>query len=207
MNTFYRNYGKRLFDLCLSVPGSIIALPVMGLVALLVFLKMGRPIFFKQVRPGLNGKPFVIYKFRTMLDLRGPDGTLLPNEQRLTRFGHRLRSTSLDELPEILNIIKGDMSFVGPRPLLMEYLELYTPEQKRRHDVRPGITGWAQVNGRNLLSWEKKFEYDLYYVDNYTFLLDLKILFLTLYRVLVREGISPKDRPIMDRFKGSGTTK
>jgi sugar transferase EpsL len=175
----------------------------MGFIALLVYVKLGRPILFKQTRPGLNGKPFIMYKFRTMLDLRQSDGTLLPNDERLTSFGQKLRGSSLDELPELFNILKGDMSFVGPRPLLMEYLELYTPEQRRRHDVKPGMTGWAQVSGRNLLTWDEKFKYDIHYVENRSFLFDIKIVILTLYRVLTREGVSPKDRPIVKRFQGS----
>jgi sugar transferase EpsL len=174
----------------------------MGFIALLVYVKLGRPILFKQTRPGLDGKPFIMYKFRTMLDIRRHDGTLLPNDERLTSFGQKLRSSSLDELPELFNILKGDMSFVGPRPLLMEYLELYTPGQRRRHDVKPGMTGWAQVSGRNLLTWDEKFKYDIHYVENCTFLFDIKIVILTLYRVLTREGVSPKDRPIVKRFQG-----
>ena len=202
-NTFYKKYGKRLFDLVLLMPCLLVCLPVMAFVAVLVYMKLGSPVLFKQIRPGLHGKPFVIYKFRTMLDTRDENGNLLPNDQRLTSFGLRLRSTSLDELPEIFNVLKGDMSFVGPRPLLMEYLDKYTPRQKRRHELKPGITGWAQVQGRNLLSWEEKFEHDVYYVDNCSLLFDIKILMLTLYRVIAREGVSPKDRPIMERFKGT----
>ena len=202
-NTFYKKYGKRIFDILLLIPGFIVAVPFLSLIAILVYLKLGSPVIFRQVRPGMDGKPFVIYKFRTMLDTRDESGNLLPNDQRLTSFGLRLRSTSLDELPEIFNVLKGDMSFVGPRPLLMEYLDKYTPRQKRRHEVKPGITGWVQVRGRNLLSWEEKFEHDVYYVDNCSLLFDIKILMLTLYRVIAREGVSPKDRPIMERFKGS----
>jgi len=202
-NTFYKKYGKRIFDILLLIPGFIVAVPFLSLIAILVYLKLGSPVIFRQVRPGMDGKPFVIYKFRTMLDTRDENGILLPNDQRLTSFGLRLRSTSLDELPEIFNVLKGDMSFVGPRPLLTEYLDKYTPRQKRRHELKPGITGWAQVQGRNLLSWEEKFEHDVYYVDNCSLLFDIKILMLTLYRVIAREGVSPKDRPIMERFKGT----
>ena len=201
--SFYKSTGKRLFDIIVLIPGIIISFPLLAIVSLIVYIKFGRPIIFKQIRPGLHGKPFVIYKFRTMLDTRDENGNLLPNEQRLTSFGLRLRSTSLDELPEIFNVLKGDMSFVGPRPLLTEYLDKYTPRQKRRHELKPGITGWAQVRGRNLLSWEEKFEHDVYYVDNCSLLFDIKILMLTLYRVIAREGVSPKDRPIMERFKGT----
>ena len=201
--SFYKSTGKRLFDIIVLIPGIIISFPLLAIVSLIVYIKFGIPIIFKQIRPGLHGKPFVIYKFRTMLDTRDENGNLLPNEQRLTSFGLRLRSTSLDELPEIFNVLKGDMSFVGPRPLLMEYLDKYTPRQKRRHEVKPGITGWAQVQGRNLLSWEEKFEHDVYYVDNCSLFFDIKILILTLYRVIAREGVSPKDRPIMERFKGT----
>jgi sugar transferase EpsL len=199
----YRKLGKRIFDLVLLVPGLIVCLPLLGCIAILVYLKLGSPIFFRQIRPGLNGNSFSIVKFRTMLDSRDHSNNLLPNEKRLTPFGLRLRSTSLDELPELFNVLKGDMSFVGPRPLLMEYLDKYTPRQKRRHEVKPGITGWAQVNGRNAITWDQKFEYDVWYVENHSFFLDIRILLLTLWKVLTRQGISPKDKVIVDRFTGS----
>ena len=181
---------KRLFDLC----GSILCIFIFALqLLLLVYLvrsRLGSPVFFTQVRPGLNGKPFRMVKFRSMTDERSPDGELLPDADRLTRFGALLRSTSLDELPELWNVLKGEMSLVGPRPLLVEYLPLYTPEQARRHDVRPGITGWAQVNGRNAISWGEKFALDVWYVENQSLWLDIKILWLTVRKVLVRDGIS-----------------
>jgi sugar transferase EpsL len=199
----YRKFGKRIFDLVLLVPGLIICLPLLGCIAILVYFKLGSPIFFRQVRPGINGNPFTIVKFRTMLDIRDNKGNLLPNEKRFTPFGLRLRSTSLDELPEVFNVLKGEMSFVGPRPLLMEYLDKYTPRQKRRNDVKPGITGWAQVNGRNAITWDQKFEYDVWYVENQSLVLDIRILLLTLWKVLTRQGISPKDKVMVDRFTGS----
>lgn len=184
----YRGFGKRLLDLALSIPALILLTPVLGLLALLVQLKHGSPVFFRQVRPGKNGKLFVIYKFRTMLDLRDEDGKLLPNEKRLTSFGLFLRKTSLDELPELWNVIRGEMSWVGPRPLLTRYLERYTPEQARRHEVLPGITGWSQINGRNTADWETRLAMDVWYVDNLSMWLDIKILFVTLIKVLLREG-------------------
>ena len=194
---------KRLFDLVLTVVGLMaLALPLLML-AWLVRHKLGRPVFFRQIRPGLNGKPFQMLKFRTMTDERGPDGALLPDAVRLTPFGRFLRATSLDELPELWNVLKGDMSLVGPRPLLMEYLPLYTAEQARRHEVRPGITGWAQVNGRNAISWEDKFKLDVWYVDNRSLWLDIKILWLTVKKVLLRDGISAAGEATMPRFAGS----
>jgi sugar transferase EpsL len=202
-NNIYRKFGKRIFDLVLLVPGLIICLPLLGCIAILVYIKLGSPIFFRQARPGINGKPFTIIKFRTMLDIRDNKDILLPNEKRLTPFGLRLRSTSLDELPELFNVLKGDMSFVGPRPLLMEYLDKYTPRQKRRNEVKPGITGWAQVNGRNAITWDQKFEYDVWYVENQSLILDIRIILLTLWKVLTRQGINPKDKVIVDRFTGS----
>jgi lipopolysaccharide/colanic/teichoic acid biosynthesis glycosyltransferase len=165
--------------------------------------ELGSPVLFRQVRPGLGGKPFVMYKFRTMTEERDEQGNLFPDEKRLTPFGAFLRAWSLDELPELFNVLKGDMSLVGPRPLLMQYLDRYTPEQFRRHEVKPGITGWAQVNGRNALSWEEKFKLDVWYVDNWTIWLDLKILWLTLVKVLRREGISAHGHATMPEFKGS----
>ena len=194
---------KRLFDLVLTVVGLMaLALPLLML-AWLVRRKLGSPVFFRQIRPGLNGQPFQMLKFRTMTDERGPDGALLPDAVRITPFGRWLRATSLDELPELWNVLKGDMSLVGPRPLLMEYLPLYTPEQARRHEVRPGITGWAQVNGRNAISWEDKFKLDVWYVDNRNLWLDIKILWLTVKKVLLRDGISAAGEATMPRFAGS----
>ncbi len=193
---------KRIFDFIVSLAALIILLPLFMVLSLLVLLKLGRPIFFIQVRPGQDAKPFKLIKFRSMRNLTDKDGNPLPNEQRLTKFGKFLRSTSLDELPELLNVLKGDMALVGPRPLLMEYVPLYNEFQKRRMEVKPGITGWAQINGRNALTWEQKFELDVWYVDNRTFWLDVKILFLTLYKVLKREGIAHQNDVAMPRFKG-----
>ncbi|MCL0049504.1 sugar transferase [Peptococcaceae bacterium] len=180
----------------------VIFAPVMAVVALLVWIKLGRPVLFKQKRPGLHGKPFVFYKFRTMTDERDENGNLLPDEKRLTSFGKFLRKYSLDELPQLINVLKGDMSLVGPRPLLMEYLPLYTKEQARRHEVRPGVTGWAQVNGRNAISWEEKFKLDVWYIDNRSFWLDIKILWLTLIKVIKREGINQKGHATREKFRG-----
>lgn len=180
----------------------LLALPLLLLVWL-IRRKLGSPVFFRQTRPGLHGKSFNMVKFRTMTDACGPDGVLLPDAVRLTSFGRFLRATSLDELPELWNVLKGDMSLVGPRPLLMEYLPLYSPEQARRHNVRPGITGWAQVNGRNALSWEDKFALDVWYVDHRTLWLDVKILWLTVKKVLVREGISAAGEATMSKFTGA----
>jgi sugar transferase EpsL len=188
---------------CLAIFLLIACLPFLLLLWLLVALILGRPILFSQLRPGLHGKPFRLYKFRTMTSAVGPDGTPLPDSQRLTRFGRFLRSTSLDELPELINIIRGEMAFVGPRPLLMEYLPLYTPEQMRRHDVLPGITGWAQVNGRNAISWEEKFALDVWYVDNRSFWLDCRILLLTVLRVLRRSDITAANGTAMPLFTGT----
>lgn len=194
---------KRLFDILIALLGlSVCALPL-ALLMLIVRFKLGSPIFFKQIRPGLNSKPFEMIKFRTMTDERGMDGAKLPDAVRLTQFGLFLRSTSLDELPELFNVLKGDMSLVGPRPLLMEYLPMYSEEQARRHLVRPGITGWAQVNGRNAISWNEKFKLDIWYVDNQSLSLDIKILFLTTKKVLSREGISSAGDATMPMFKGS----
>lgn len=194
---------KRSFDVVFSILLLLLLWPVLAGVAFLVRINLGGPIFFRQVRPGLQGVPFTMVKFRTMLNTVGADGALLPDEARATRFGHFLRSTSLDELPELWNVFKGEMSFVGPRPLLMEYLPLYTPEQARRHEVRPGITGWAQINGRNSLTWEDKFDLDVWYVDNRSFFLDLKIMLLTLKKVLGRDGINQDGSSTMERFRGS----
>ena len=195
---------KRLLDLLACILGLLMfALPLLVLIWL-VRRKLGSPVFFRQTRPGLKGKLFEMVKFRTMTDERGPDGQLLPDKDRLTPFGRWLRASSLDELPELWNVLKGEMSLVGPRPLLVEYLPLYTPEQARRHDVRPGITGWAQVNGRNAISWEEKFKLDVWYVDNQSLGLDLKILWITIKKVLVRDGISAQGDATMPKFTGSG---
>jgi len=189
-----------VFDVVVSAVALTVLAPVMGLTALAVWRTMGRPVLFRQARPGLHGKPFVMYKFRTMRDLRDAEGKLLPDEARLTPFGRWLRSTSLDELPELLNVLRGEMSLVGPRPLLMEYLDRYTPEQARRHEVKPGITGWAQIHGRNNLSWDERFKLDVWYVDNWSLWLDVKILWRTLWMVLRREGISAQGHATMPRF-------
>jgi sugar transferase EpsL len=199
----YRLYGKGLVDWTFALLLLIISSPVFGLLALLVRFKLGTPILFRQQRPGLNGRPFTLIKFRTMTDRRDAAGNLLPDADRLTPFGKFLRASSLDELPELLNVLKGEMSLVGPRPLLMQYLPLYTPEQMRRHEVRPGITGWAQVNGRNALTWEEKFALDVWYVDNHTFWLDLKIIFLTLWKIIGREAINQPGQATMKPFEGS----
>jgi len=193
---------KRVVDIVGASVGIILLAPVMLAVALLVLLTMGRPVLFRQQRPGLRGKPFTLYKFRTMRDARTASGELLPDDLRLTTFGKWLRSTSLDELPELFNVLKGEMSLVGPRPLLMEYLPRYSPEQARRHEVKPGITGWAQVNGRNALTWEEKFRMDVWYVDHWNLWLDMKILLLTIWKVLKREGISAEGSATMPVFTG-----
>jgi lipopolysaccharide/colanic/teichoic acid biosynthesis glycosyltransferase len=193
---------KRLFDLTLATLTLLaLALPLLVLCCL-IRLKLGSPILFCQVRPGLNGVPFTLFKFRTMNETLDEYGNLLSDEDRLTPFGQILRRTSLDELPELWNVLKGDMSLVGPRPLLMEYLPLYTQEQYRRHEMRPGITGWAQVNGRNLLSWDERFKLDVWYVDHHSILLDLKILMITIKKVIKREGVAAKGEVTMPKFKG-----
>jgi lipopolysaccharide/colanic/teichoic acid biosynthesis glycosyltransferase len=194
---------KRTFDLLATAAALVVLLLPMLAIALAVRLRLGRPVFFVQERPGRHGVPFPLIKFRTMREAYDEKGEPLPEEDRLTRLGRFLRATSLDELPELWNVLRGEMSLVGPRPLLMEYLPLYTPEQARRHDVRPGLTGWAQINGRNAISWEEKFALDLWYVDHHSMLLDLKILWSTLIKVIRSEGISPADREIMERFAGS----
>ncbi len=194
---------KRCFDFLIVISTLFCLLPVVLIVALTIRFKLGSPVLYKQIRPGLNGKPFVMFKFRSMLDSTDKEGNQLPDELRLTHFGRILRSTSLDELPGLINVLKGDMSLVGPRPLLMQYLPLYSSEQSRRHDVRPGITGWAQVNGRNAISWEEKFKLDVWYVDNQSFMLDLKILLLTVIKVFKREGIASSTSVTMEGFKGS----
>ncbi len=193
---------KRLLDLVGAIVLLVLLSPVTMGVAFLVRLKMGPPVIFRQIRPGLHGKPFVMYKFRTMLDLRDEEGNLLSDEQRLTELGRFIRKLSFDEIPELLNVLKGDMSLVGPRPLLMEYLSLYTSEQARRHEVKPGITGWALVHGRNTLDWNEKFEMDVWYVDNQNLLLDLKILARTFWMVLRREGVSFPGHETMPKFSG-----
>lgn len=194
---------KRIFDFAVSLFALLTLLPVILVVAVLIRFKLGSPILFTQDRPGLNGHIFKMMKFRSMLDAKDKDGNLLPDDLRMTKFGAFLRSTSLDELPGLFNVLKGDMSLVGPRPLLVQYLPLYNKHQARRHNVRPGITGWAQVNGRNAISWEDKFKLDVWYVDNQSFLLDIKILLLTVKKVFVREGISADGHVTIEPFKGS----
>ncbi len=194
---------KRLFDLAISFAGLILLSPFLMIIAILVWIKNGRPILYKQQRPGYKGKPFLIYKFRTMTDKRDLEGKLLPDSERLTGFGRFLRSSSLDELPEIINILNGEMSWVGPRPLLMQYLERYSNEQMRRHDVLPGVTGWAQVNGRNAISWQDKFRLDVWYVDHWSFWLDIRILWMSVWKVLRREGISQDGHATAEEFMGN----
>ncbi|WP_368646609.1 sugar transferase [Castellaniella ginsengisoli] len=193
---------KRLLDILGAGLGLMILSPVILVLAWMIRRRLGSPVLFRQMRPGLHGRPFYMIKFRTMRDAVGTDGQPLPDAERMTPFGRLLRSTSLDELPELWNVLKGDMSLVGPRPLLMEYLPLYTLDQARRHEVRPGITGWAQVNGRNALGWEDKFRLDVWYVDNQSLWLDLKILYLTVKKVLVRDGISAEGEATMSKFTG-----
>jgi lipopolysaccharide/colanic/teichoic acid biosynthesis glycosyltransferase len=200
---FYTRFGKRSLDLGLSLSALLLLAPLLVILALFVRVKLGAPILFRQPRPGLRGKPFILYKFRTMTDARDAQGNLLPDAQRLTAFGRFLRSASLDELPELFNVIKGEMSLVGPRPLLIQYLERYTPEQMRRHHVLPGLTGWAQVNGRNALTWEQKFELDVWYVEHQSFSLDLKIIFMTAWKILKREGINQTGQATAQEFMGS----
>ena len=199
----YAKYFKRVLDFLLSLIALIVLLPVLIIVAILVRVKLGSPVIFKQQRPGKNEKIFTLYKFRSMIDKRDDNGNLLPDSERLTKFGKILRSTSLDELPELFNILKGDMSIVGPRPLLVEYLKLYNEEQKHRHDVRPGLTGLAQVSGRNSISWNKKFKEDIFYINNITFIMDIKIIFKTITKVFKREGISQINNATMEKFKGN----
>jgi len=193
---------KRLLDLVLVIPGMILALPVMALIALVILIFEGPPVLFRQPRPGYKGQIFTLYKFRTMRDAFDANGAPLPDSQRMTPLGRFLRATSLDELPELFNVLCGEMSLVGPRPLLVAYLERYTPEQMRRHDVLPGITGWAQINGRNALSWEEKFRLDLWYVDHWSLWLDIKILAITLWKVLKHEGINQPGQATMEEYKG-----
>ncbi|MEG6613402.1 sugar transferase [Pseudoclostridium thermosuccinogenes] len=194
--------AKRFLDIALSLVAAILGMPLIIAITVLVLVKLGRPVLFTQERVGRKGRIFRIYKFRTMVDAKDSNGNPLPDAERLTGFGKWLRSTSLDELPELLNVIKGDMSLVGPRPLLVDYLPLYNERQMKRHDVLPGITGWAQVNGRNLISWEKKFELDLWYVDNWSLWLDIKIILMTVVRVLKREGINQSGMVTVERFNG-----
>jgi undecaprenyl phosphate N,N'-diacetylbacillosamine 1-phosphate transferase len=194
---------KILFDKLLALILLILFLPVYIIISILILIKMGRPILFRQKRPGLNGEIFAIYKFRTMTNEKDKNGELLPDEKRLVGIGRFIRSTSLDELPQIFNVLKGEMSFVGPRPLLIEYLNLYNYEQKRRHKVKPGITGWAQINGRNAISWEQKFVYDVWYVDNQSFWLDMKILWMTFLKVAKRSDVSSDTAVTMEKFEGS----
>lgn len=199
----YRRLGKRCFDLALSGVALLILAPILVAIALVVRLRLGTPVFFRQQRPGQYGQPFTLIKFRTMTNARDAEDHLLPDAQRLPPLGRFLRSTSLDELPELWNVLTGDMSLVGPRPLLMRYLERYTPEQARRHDVRPGITGWAQINGRNTLSWTEKFDLDIWYIDNLSLSLDLKIIMLTAVRIIQRSGINASDHVTMPEFTGA----
>lgn len=194
---------KRSFDLLLVLILLVILCIPMAIISLIILKTMGRPILFRQMRPGYRARPFMIMKFRTMNDACGPDGRLLPDEMRLMKIGKALRKLSLDELPQLFNVLKGELSFVGPRPLLMEYLPLYTKRQARRHDVKPGITGWTQVNGRNALTWEEKFDLDIWYVDNQSFLLDMRILWMTFIKVIKSEGITAAGSATMPEFKGS----
>jgi len=199
-NIKHKYWKKRIFDLVLCSFSCFVILPVVVIIAMAAFISMGHPIIFKQLRPGKDGKPFYLYKFRTMLELKDDKGNYLPDEKRLTAFGRFLRRYSLDELPELWNVIKGDMSLVGPRPLLMEYIRYYTPEQARRHEVKPGITGWAQINGRNAISWEDKFQLDVWYVENWSLSLDIKIIVLTIIKVIKGEGVTPEFGEIMPKF-------
>ncbi|WP_223634644.1 sugar transferase [Planococcus sp. 4-30] len=198
---------KRIFDIAVSLIALVLLSPVIAITAFLIKVKIGTPVIFTQVRPGLNGKPFKVYKFRSMTDEKDSNGELLPDDVRLTSFGKIIRKLSLDELPQLWNVLKGDMSFVGPRPLLMEYMNLYNQTQLKRHDVRPGITGWAQVNGRNTIKWEKKFEFDVWYVENRTFWLDMKILILTVMKVFKSEGISQDGQATMTKFQGNSKSR
>lgn len=204
LKMFYDRVLKRMLDFTISLIAICVLAPVMLVISLLVRIMLGSPVIFKQQRPGKNGKVFLLYKFRTMTDKKDKDGELLPDEVRLTRFGKLLRSTSLDELPELWNIVKGDMSFVGPRPLLVQYLPLYNEHQKKRHNVRPGLTGLAQVKGRNSISWEERFDWDVKYVKHESFLLDFRIIVMTIRTVLCKEGISSDTSETMEDFKGTG---
>jgi sugar transferase EpsL len=193
---------KRMFDFVVAFMLIMLLWPIMMIIVILIRIKLGSPILFKQQRPGMHGKPFIIYKFRTMKQLADKNGKLLDDSLRMTGLGTFLRKYSLDELPQLFNILKGDLSLIGPRPLLMEYLPLYSKEQTRRHDVRPGISGWAQVNGRNAVSWEEKFQYDVWYVDNQSFLLDMKIMWMTLIKVISSEGVTQEGSVTMEKFRG-----
>ncbi|QTA83251.1 Bacterial sugar transferase domain-containing protein [Desulfonema limicola] len=197
-----KHFTKQIFDIMITIPAYFLLSPLIIIIFGLIYFKMGKPVFYRQNRPGLLGQPFGIYKFRTMTNCCDKNGMLLPDSERLTKFGKFLRSTSLDELPELINVIKGEMSLVGPRPLLMQYLDRYTPEQMRRHEVKPGITGWAQINGRNALTWEEKFALDIWYVDNQSFWLDVKILALTVLKTLKREGINQPGQATAEEFMG-----
>ena len=198
----YQGYGKRLLDLAFALLALIVVSPLLALLAVAVWGTLGPPVLFRHRRAGLHGRPFTLLKFRTMTDARDPAGVLLPDAERLTPFGQLLRSLSLDELPQLLNVVKGEMSLVGPRPLLVEYLDRYTPEQMRRHEVRPGITGWAQVNGRNALTWEQKFALDVWYTEHHSLWLDLKIVLLTVWKILTREGINHPGQETMEEYRG-----
>ncbi len=195
--------SKRIFDLSLVITGFVFILPIITILTILVYFIHGRPILFRQLRPGYKSIPFIIYKFRTMKDAYDEQGHLLPDDQRITKFGHLLRSFSLDELPEIFNVLKGDMSLVGPRPLLMQYIDRYSKEQARRHDVLPGMTGWAQINGRNAITWADKFKYDVWYVDHWSLWLDAKIILATLWKAITREGINQPGHATAEEFMGS----
>jgi lipopolysaccharide/colanic/teichoic acid biosynthesis glycosyltransferase len=205
-NKIARNVIKRAFDIVGSIGGLIITFPLMIFISAALLVRAGRPVLYRQVRAGLRGQPFPLFKFRTMLELRAADGTLLPDENRIFALGRFLRTFSLDELPELWNVLRGEMSLVGPRPLLMDYLPRYEPEQMRRHEVKPGITGWAQIHGRNKLSWEEKFKFDVWYVDHYGFWLDLKIVTLTILKLATKEGISADGHATMPEFRGSIST-
>jgi sugar transferase EpsL len=205
MGNLYRRWGKQTLDLVASALALVVLAPVIVGIALLVRFTLARPVLFRQARPGLHGHPFALVKFRSMRDATAPDGRPLADAERLTKLGRFLRSTSLDELPELFNVLRGEMSLVGPRPLLMQYLERYTPEQMRRHEMRPGITGWAQINGRNALTWEQKFELDVWYVDHVSVRLDAKIIALTVWKIIKREGISQPGQATAEEFKGSFT--
>ncbi len=200
--SLYQRYGKRLLDLTFALPALILVSPLLALLAVSVWGTLSSPVLFRHRRAGLHGRPFTLLKFRTMTDARDPAGVLLPDAERLTPFGRLLRSTSLDELPQLLNVLKGEMSLVGPRPLLVEYLDRYTPEQMRRHEVKPGITGWAQVNGRNALTWEEKFALDVWYTEHHSLWVDLKIALLTVWKILTREGINHPGQATMEEYRG-----
>lgn len=203
MQKRHQQWGKRSLDMLLTVPALILMAPLMAGLSLILWIGSGNPIIFSQKRPGRHGRPFTLYKFRSMSQARDSQGNMLPDRERLTALGKRLRNLSLDELPALFNVLKGEMSLVGPRPLLLEYMHRYTSEQARRHDMKPGITGWAQVNGRNAITWEEKFRYDVWYVDNWSFGLDLKILLMTLIKVIKTEGINQPGNATMEVFRGT----